>query len=126
GNGIVVVEITTSALPGVYNLDISAPGMAAVHAETSGLASEVRTIEVRNQDQTCGDGCPVNQYLPQPYSLRFLDANGDGVKGVITQWKIISGDGLLSKSTDGGYEASIYSMESAEDGKAELYHKLGT
>jgi hypothetical protein len=93
-SGLAIVSISLPIVPGKYTVDIQVPGQTGVSIVLSALSAAPALVEVTGNNQDCGGkGCPVGELLPQPYQLRFLDVTGQPVKGVLTRFKVVSGDG---------------------------------
>jgi len=133
GNGIALVSGTLPNEEGTYEIAITIPGFPPTTITVAALRTRVSTIEITGNDQNCGgDGCPVNELLQQPYSIKYLDAVGNPVPGVLTWWRVVAGGGSLENFepavTRDNLQATIDSSDPAIPlaGVTRVKHKLGT
>lgn len=94
-NGSLSVSAAVPSAPGMYDITITAPGMEPVTISVAVLNTAIATVEVSGNHQNCGNGCPVDQLIPEPFSLKFRAADGSPVAGM-SAWQVISGDGSIN------------------------------
>ena len=122
--GIVNVNLTLPDIPGEYSISIQVPGYEAQIITVASLTRMPAQIIVENNNQDCdGAGCIVNQWLPRPYTLTFLDSNSQPLEGVLVKFDVVSGDGEI----EGDFLPNVSGMvlRTNEEGKVSIRHKLG-
>lgn len=114
GSGIVQLQTwTVSQTAGEHRvqLQVAAGGTSRVTLlATPGAASRL--------EKTSGDGqsAPINSVLPAPLVVRVLDGFGNGVSGVLVQWRTCEGVGDYDAVTDAGGHASALQATGPEPG----------
>ena len=122
-SGIVKINMTLPNVSGQYDIVIEVPGYAPKVIKASSVASLPVDVEIEGNGQDCGgNGCPVGQELPAPYKLRFLDAVGQPVPGVLVKFTVVSGEGgLVSNSVN----VAELTRTSGANGEVSVTHSLG-
>lgn len=120
-SGIITVNMTLPNTSGVYDIVIDIPGYAPKTIKASSVASLPVEVFIEGNGQDCGGtGCPVDQPLPNPYKLRFVDSGGLPVAGVLTKFTVASGGGKLLPG-----DVTEISTTSDVAGEVTVTHHLG-
>ncbi len=123
-NGVATVNVTAPNTTGVYTITVNVPGLAPRTLQLSITNKKVARIEVSEQTQDCGGlGCPVGELLPEPYSLRALDDDGNGIPNVFVQWLVVTGKGELKQFSPTANSSGRHKTDA--DGRVKVFHKLG-
>lgn len=121
-SGIAMISVDLPMVAGVFDINIQIPGYPVKTIRVSAIPTLPVLVEISGDDQTCGGtGCVVGQAVTNPYKLRFLDSEGNPVKGVVVDFEIVSGDGSIE-------EAGVhkkYKAVSYTDGIVNVKHILG-
>lgn len=125
GNGIATVQATLPTTQNTnYNIVVTVPGYPAQTMVVGSIDSQVASVVLTGNNQDCGgDGCSVDTDLPSDYSIQFKDISGNNIDNVLTQWKVVSGDGSLSGFSP---TASSGKQTTGADGLAKVRFKMGT
>jgi len=124
GNGIASIRMTLPDAQGEYTLVIQVPGYDAQSVSVASLQRLPAFVEKSGDGQDCGgQGCPVNDYLPLPYKLRFLDSDSLPLEGVLTKFVVASGDGKLQ---DIFFDEIELRERSDANGEVQVVHRMGT
>ncbi len=122
-SGIVKINMILPNSPGLFDIVIEVPGYGPKIIKASSVASLPVAVEIEGNGQDCGgNGCPVNQALPAPYKLRFLDDVGQPVPNVLVKFSIVSGEGALVSAAGNVIELSRTSNAA---GEVSVTHSLG-
>lgn len=124
GNGIANVTMTLPFTEGEFTLVIQVPGFDARTVSVASLQRLPAFVEKTGDGQNCGgEGCPVNEYLPLPYKLRFLDSDSLPLQGVLTKFVVASGEG---KMQDIFLDEIELTKRSDVNGEVQVVHRMGT
>ena len=123
-NGVATVDVTAPINQGIYNIRVEVPGLAPRNIELSITNKKVARVEASQQIQDCGGlGCPVGDQLPEPYSLRVLDEEGNGIPNVFVQWLVVTGKGALKQFSPTANSTGRHKTD--DQGRVQVFHKLG-
>ncbi|MFK5950988.1 MAG: matrixin family metalloprotease [Methylococcales bacterium] len=123
-SGIATVNMILPNKPGEFDITIEIPPTYTPKTIKAATVATLPTqVKLINNNQDCGgSGCLVDQTLPLPYTLRFLDSNLQPVQGVIVNFSVVSGGGSLTVSSN----AQEISRTSDAAGEVSVTHRLGT
>lgn len=121
--GIAVIEATAPNLVGVFDIDVTVPGMDPVTMQVSTIRTAVAQMIISRRLADCGgQGCEVGQPVDAPYSIMYLDNRSQPVANVFTEWHVVAGGGSLDSFNPG---ASGTRHLTGDAGTAEVVHTLG-
>lgn len=112
-SGIVSVQTTLSATPGVYTITVTVPGAAPVTFTVAATNKAITSITM-NGDRQQGT---VRKNLPNPLEIVLADVNGSPVSGALVAFKVAGGGGSI---TPNGAQTT------GAPGKASTTFKLGS
>jgi len=126
GNGIVRVRMTLPNLQGDYSLDLIVPGFSPKRVSVASLTRLPAFVVKSGDQQNCGgDGCAVDGYLPEPYTLRFLDSDSQPLEGVLTKFVVAAGFGKVKGTGTLDSDENEVAVKSDVNGDVKVIHRMG-
>jgi hypothetical protein len=96
---------TLSSLAGEQYVDLEVPGAGVSRVTVEAVADAPASLEKFSGD---GQSAPVNDELPEPLVVRLLDQYGNGVNGMVVEWRTCEDEGGYNTSTDSEGYASAF------------------
>lgn len=122
--GVAAITVEAPDLTENYTIKIDVPGIVPsgnqAEMQVYVIDKHISTIIIEKRLQDCGgEGCVVDQNLPDDWVIEFLDSDNNGIPNVSVEWRVVAGEGTVGNTVD------TYTTTSTTDGKVMAKQKLG-